>query len=672
MRALGWYLFIMKSLSLKRLIAFAWAMSFSFFSFAQSSTGNLDPVVVRGIQTSAQLSDFLNSKSVIQRSDIEKMQVGDLYDLLQGEAGLDMSRTGGVGSPISIYSRGSSSSQTLILIDGIPFGGQDATGAASPLQNIPVQLIERIEITRGNASAQYGPGAMGGVIEITTQSGSKGVPMPYSELGLGSQNTKSVLVGYGGKVNDTQFNLSINQITSNGIEAISATKFPNYLSSYTGTTNGINPSTNPYKTSGLSLSVKQTIDALTSIDFKFLKSDLSSSFDNYYDLPAINWKSKTGSDFARFALIRQMNDAWISNVSYGYSGTDLSTLKNDALDRTYGSTNTRHRLLKWTNDWVVNPNMDFTFGYENKTSNLRALHDSTAYGPAPSFTEVVVPVILDKKITNSRLYSGVNYRHERWSSQFNLSHNQISNFSSKTNYFYGLGYQLTSEFKTFANQSTAVLYPTLGQLYDSSYGGNANLNPENSLSRELGIQYKNASNLWRATYFTVDYSNLIGSSSVLVDDPFWSNQGIKKLSNEKKSSNNGIELVWRGDAGKFQFGVSITHQNPVNEASTQKVLNKSNNFGSADLSYSLDNKNKLNAKIVGVGGRETPNLDPTNFDPVKVGGYALLKFGWQHQIHPAWSSSITLENALNKQYYQVYGYNNPLRSVFANLRYTPK
>lgn len=645
-------------------------MSFSFFSFAQSSSGNLDPVIVRGIQTSAQLSDFLNSKSVIERSDIEKMQVGDLYDLLQGEAGLDMSRTGGVGSPISIYSRGSSSSQTLILIDGIPFGGQDATGAASPLQNIPVQLIERIEITRGNSSAQYGPGAMGGVIEITTRSGSNRVPMPYSELGFGSQNTKSILVGYGGKVNNTQFDLSINQNTSNGIEAISATKFPNYVDSYTGNTNGINPSTNPYKTSGLSLSVKQTIDGLTSIDFKLLKTNLSSSFDNYFASPAINWKSKSGSDFARFGLIRQMNDAWISNVSYGYSGTDLSTLKNEVPDRTYGSTTTHHRLFKWTNDWVVDPNMDLTLGYENKTSNLKGLHDSTAYDV--DFNSYFIPVVLDKKITNSRVYSGVNYRHERWSSQFNLSHNQISNFSSKTNYFYGLGHQLSSEFKTFANQSTAVLYPTLGQLYDTSYGGNVNLKPENSLSRELGILYKDASNLLRATYFTVDYSNLIGSSSILVDDPFWSSQFITKLTNEKKSSNKGIEFVWRGEAGKFQFGVSITHQNPVNEASTQKVLNKSNNFGSADLSYSLDNKNKLNAKIVVIGGRYTPNLDPINFDPVKVAGYALLKFGWQHQIDTAWSSSLTLENAINKQYYQVYGYNNPLRSVFANLRYTPK
>ena len=670
MRALGWFLIIMKSLSLKRLIAFAWAVSFSFSSFAQGGSGNLDPVIVRGIQTSAQLSDFLNSKSVIERSDIEKMQVGDLYDLLHGEAGLDMSRTGGVGSPISIYARGSSSSQTLILIDGIPFGGQDATGAASPLQNIPVQLIERVEITRGNASAQYGPGAVGGVIQITTRSGSNQVPMFYSELGYGSQNTKSVLVGYGGKVNNTQFDFSINQNTSNGIGTISPIKFPNYIDSYTGNINGINPSANPYKTSGLSFSVKQTIDALTAIDFKFLKSDLSNSFDNYFDSPLINWKSKTGSDFARFGLIRQMNDAWISNVSYGYSETDVSTLKNDAPDRSYGSTNTHHRLFKWTNDWVVDPNMDLTFGYENKTSDLKGLHDSTAYDSL--FNPYFIPVTLDKKITNSRLYAGVNYRHERWSSQFNLSHNQISNFSSKTNYFYGLGYQLTSEFKTFANQSTAVLYPTLGQLYDTSYGGNTNLKPENSLSRELGIQYKVAENLFRATFFTVDYSNLIGPSSILVDDPFWSSQGITKLTNEKKSSNQGIELVWRANVGKFQFGLSLTHQNPVNEASTQKVLNKSNNFGSVDFSYPLNNKNKFNAKIVGVGGRYTPNLDPVNFDPVKVGGYALLKLGWQHQIDNAWSSTLTVDNVLNKQYYQVYGYNNPLRSFFANLRYTPK
>jgi len=668
----------MKSISFKRLIAFAWVMSFSFFSFAQNSSGNLDPVIVRGIETSAQLSDFLNSKSVIERIDIEKMQVGDLYDLLQGQAGLDMARSGGVGSQISIYSRGSSSSQTLILIDGIPFGGQDATGSASPLQNIPIQLIEKIAITRGNASAQYGPGAMGGVIEITTRTGSNGVPMPYSEISYGSQNTRSLLVGYGGKVNDTQFNFSINQNNSNGIGTISATKFPNYPSFNlfgNPVVNGVNPSNNPYSNQGLSLSLRQNMDALTYVDFKFLKSNLASSFDNYYDSPEFNWKNKTGSEFTKISVVRQINEEWISNLNYSRSQTNLSTLKNNLPDGMYGSTDTRHNTLKWTNDLSVNKNSDLNFGYERKISNLKAAHDSVAYDIFfnPSF----VPFELDKKINNQRIYSGVNYRYEKLSSQFSLSQNRETGFTNKTNYFYGLGYQLTGEFKTFANQSTAVLYPTVGQLYDSSYGGAIDLKPENSLSREFGIQYKDRLNFFRVVAFKVNYDNLIGSTSQFVDDLFWGDpltggQGVKKYGNEQRAHNSGVEIEWKRDSGRFQSGISITHQNPVNDSGNVKVLNKSRNFGSVNLVYSLDGKNKLNAKIFGIGDRYTPNMHPTNFDPVKVAGYALLKFGWQHQIDNTWSTSLTLDNALNKQYYQVYGYNNAPRSIFANLRYIPK
>ena len=50
------------------------------------------------------------------------------------------------------------------MIDGVPLTKQDATGTVS-LEHIMLDQIERVEIVRGNVSAIYGSGAVGGVMK---------------------------------------------------------------------------------------------------------------------------------------------------------------------------------------------------------------------------------------------------------------------------------------------------------------------------------------------------------------------------------------------------------------------------------------------------------------------------------------------------------------------------
>lgn len=60
------------------------------------------------------------------------------------------------------------------------------------LSTIPLNSIERIEITRGNSSAAlYGDNAVGGVINIVAGNGAGGPPLAARiEAGFGSFNTK--------------------------------------------------------------------------------------------------------------------------------------------------------------------------------------------------------------------------------------------------------------------------------------------------------------------------------------------------------------------------------------------------------------------------------------------------------------------------------------------------
>jgi vitamin B12 transporter len=63
--------------------------------------------------------------------------------------------------------------------------GSATTGTPS-WDNIPVDMIERIEVLKGPASALYGSEGVGGVVQVFTRKGSGGFH-PYASLTAGSR-----------------------------------------------------------------------------------------------------------------------------------------------------------------------------------------------------------------------------------------------------------------------------------------------------------------------------------------------------------------------------------------------------------------------------------------------------------------------------------------------------
>ncbi|MEW5743630.1 MAG: TonB-dependent receptor [Myxococcota bacterium] len=114
----------------------------------------------------------------------------DAAALLSSVPGAVLSDAGGAGQRKTLSLRGAASNAVLVLLDGVPLTGP---GVAMDLSRIPTAALERIEVLRGAASARYGPGAMGGVVNLVTRA--PGGTSLFGDVTQGSFLTTLATVG---------------------------------------------------------------------------------------------------------------------------------------------------------------------------------------------------------------------------------------------------------------------------------------------------------------------------------------------------------------------------------------------------------------------------------------------------------------------------------------------
>jgi len=90
--------------------------------------------------------------------------VRTVSELLEAAPGVTVHALGGPGQTATLSLRGGTADQSVVLLDGIPLQGPG--GGAIDLATVPATLLERITVTRGVVGAQFGAGALGGVVEL--------------------------------------------------------------------------------------------------------------------------------------------------------------------------------------------------------------------------------------------------------------------------------------------------------------------------------------------------------------------------------------------------------------------------------------------------------------------------------------------------------------------------
>jgi iron complex outermembrane receptor protein len=152
--------------------------------------------VSKRVQTASQAAAAIY---VISREDIRRSGALNIPDLLRMVPGLDVARIDGGKWAISARGfNGQYSNKLLVLVDGRTVYNPMFGGVYWDSQNVPLDLIERIEVVRGPGAAIWGSNAVNGVINIIKRSADDS-PGGFISGGGGNTGTGPEEIVYGGK-----------------------------------------------------------------------------------------------------------------------------------------------------------------------------------------------------------------------------------------------------------------------------------------------------------------------------------------------------------------------------------------------------------------------------------------------------------------------------------------
>jgi len=152
------------------------ALFLAFNVSAQDTLKNeqLNEVVISATRSEKNIKEVSRAVTVLTSEDIKKSGANSIAELLSQQQGIYVVGGGqNPGMTASIFTRGSNSNQTVILIDGVRITDPSAINNSIDVAELSLLNIDKIEIVRGAHSTLYGSSAIGGVINIITKKSKK-------------------------------------------------------------------------------------------------------------------------------------------------------------------------------------------------------------------------------------------------------------------------------------------------------------------------------------------------------------------------------------------------------------------------------------------------------------------------------------------------------------------
>ena len=587
----------------------------------------LSPVIVTATRTAITVDDALSSVSVITREDIERLQPVSLIDLLQGLPGVSFAQAGGLGQQSSLFLRGTNSSHTLLLIDGVRVGTVSAGIPA--FDQLSLDQIERIEVVRGPRSSLYGADAIGGVIQIFTRHGRQdGRLTPSLRLGVGSRGYADGQFGLSGGDTHAWYNFSVGGQYTRGINACRVGAAEAFAGCFVD-----EPDRDAYRNRNALATAGYRWDNGTELAATWLRSAGHVDFDGApYGNQNHNLQQVAGARLGFDPLA-----SWRVTLGAGQS-LDESRTYNDGVFLRYG--NSRRNQASWQNDLSLAENQLLTLGVDWQQEHLSS---DTGY--------------LASSRDDTGGYAQYQGSFGRQEVQLSLRHDDNQQFGGHTTGAAAWGYAFDHGLKLSASWGSAFHAPTFNDLYYPFGIGNPDLKPETSRSAELGLAQKQAGWHWALNAYQTTIEQLIALDA---------NYFPRNISHARI---RGIEAQFGTELAGWQLESYLTLQRPLNRDGGANDGHLLPRRPERTVRLDLDRHFGafgVGASLLAAGPRydDLANLH-------RLGGYATADLRASYAFAPGWQLEARLANAFDRRYETVYYFNQPGRSWYLTVRYAP-
>lgn len=598
-------------------------------------TATTESPVVTATRTPRSRRETLAPVTVLERKDIERLQVHSFTDLLRRVPGVSISNRGGRGKITSVFMRGTNSDQVLVLVNGVRVGS--ATAGQTAFQDIPLDEIERIEVVRGPRSSLYGSEAIGGVIQIfTRKGGGEKLTRPYFSLSAGRYNTYEAHAGLSGGTERGHYNISLGGIRTSGFDSCRGSASP-----FAGCFVDDQPDNDGYDRISGSLRGGYRFDNGLKLEGHFLQADGN----NEYDGSSVNI-SDTLQQVLGLTASLQPTKIWDLALSVGQNRDESNDYFNDKFRSAF---NTKRYTASLQNDVSLAKNHLLSFGVDYYDDRVDSSEN-----------------FLETKRDNTGAF--VQYLGRVGSQQLQLALRGDDNeqFGKQGTGSVTYGWSFLPGYKVTTSYGTAFKAPTFNDLYYPPFlfngvvtpTSNPNLDPEESNTVEIGLTARPSWGRWSLNAYQTKVDDLIVLDAAFVPQ------------NISQARIRGVEAELASTIAKWQFNTNFTWLNAENRASDANRGNDLARRPNYTVQFDVDRPIrwlKVGASVY-YSGRAYDDAANTS----RLDAYALVDLRGEIKVAPDWRVQARIANLLSEDYETVAFYNQPGRSLIVTLRYQPE
>jgi len=581
------------------------------------SANEVDEIIVKGARIETPASNFGSSIFILNSEDIRLRGIRSAIDAISSSPGVTTKKNGSFGGVGSVRIRGASSSQTLVLVDGVPVNDASSPGGGYNFEYLDTSNIERIEVLRGSQSTLWGSDAIGGVVNIFTKSAKDNSVNILSEtgsFGLRKINSEFGLVSNFGK-----FLFLVDDTSLDGISKADRKD---------GNIEKDGFETNSYSFKGNTEVNNIEIKGLLS----YIKSDV---------------------EYDSFGFVTGVQDGDERSITEEFTGnlTIKFNLFGEKLENTFS-----FNQSDISRDYFTDNNL--TFGADGDRKLYR-YQGNTGFGKynkiAFGFEKEESSVSLDKLSIDSLflLYQFQPIKDLVVSAGIRNDDNK--GFSSKTTRKIAAAYKISENISIKSSWGEGFKVPTIFQTTFFCCGANSantNIRPEVSTSYDLGFDFSLKDKFsFSFIYFKQDVNNQINFSFSLggyENIDFVESDGFEISSNSKVSETVNLFI-------NYSYIDSI-------DGNGLRLINIPKDSGELVLTYAPSSK-LSGSMALKYNGSEISTYGNLN-------SWSRVDINLFYKLNNFSEVYFRVENLFDEDYQQVFGYGTPDRSGLVGIKLT--